>query len=63
MFYNPSKIMTVVLFILIIDGTSKEHKRMEQKVLIQSLKGLGGFKVYFASVLLGILTKFLLNPY
>ena len=41
-FYNPSKIMKVVLFILIIDGTSKEHKRMEQKVLNQSLKGLGG---------------------
>ena len=32
-FYNPSKIIKVVLFILIIDGTSKEHKRMEQKVL------------------------------
>ena len=42
-FYNPSKIMKLVLFILIIDGTSKEHKRMEQKVLNQSLKGLGRF--------------------
>ena len=42
-FYNLSKIMKLVLFILIIDGTSKEHKRMEQKVLNQSLKGLGGF--------------------
>ena len=42
-FYNLSKIMKLVLFILIIDGTSKEHKRMEQKVLNQSLKGLDGF--------------------
>ena len=42
-FYNPSKIMKLVLFILIIDGTSKDHKRMEQKVLNQSLKGLCGF--------------------
>ena len=37
------KIMKLVLFILIIDGTSKQHKRMAQKVLNQSLKGLGGF--------------------
>ena len=35
--------MKFVLFILIIDGTSKENKRMEQKFLNQSLKGLGGF--------------------
>ena len=37
------KIMKLVLFILINDGTSKQHKRMAQKVLNQSLKGLGGF--------------------
>ena len=43
-FYNPSKIMKLVLFILIIDGTSKQHKRMAQKVFNQSLKGLGGFQ-------------------
>ena len=43
MFYNPSKIMKHVLFILIIDGTSKEHKRMEQKAFYLSLKGLGRF--------------------
>ena len=55
--------MKLVLFILIIDGTSKQHKRMAQKVLNQSLKGLGGFKAYFACVLLGILTKFSVNPY
>ena len=42
-FYNPSKIIKLVLFILIIDGTSKQHKRMAQKVFNQSLKGLGGF--------------------
>ena len=42
-FYNPSKIMKLVLFILIIHGTSKQHKRMAQKVFNQSLKGLGGF--------------------
>ena len=61
-FYNLSKIMKLVLFILIIDGTSKQHKRMAQKFFNQSLKGLGGFKAYFAYVLLGILTKFLVNP-
>ena len=27
-FYNPSKVIKLVLFILIIDGTSKQHKRM-----------------------------------
>ena len=42
-FYNPSKIMKLVLFILIIDGTSKQHKRMAQKIFNQSLKGLGRF--------------------
>ena len=42
-FYNLLKIMKLVLFILIIDGTSKQHKRMEQKAFYQSLKGLGGF--------------------
>ena len=42
-FYNPSKIMKLVLFILIIDRTSKQHKRMAQKVFNQSLKGLGRF--------------------
>ena len=42
-FYNPSKIMTLVLFILVIDGTSKQHKKMAQKVFYQSLKGLGRF--------------------
>ena len=62
-FYNSSKIMKLVLFILIIDGTSKQHKRMAQKVLNRSLKGLDGFKAYFACVLLGILTKFSVNPY
>ena len=35
--------MKLVLFILIIDGTSKQHKRMAQKVFNQSLKGLGRF--------------------
>ena len=51
-FYNPSKIMKLVLFILIIDGISKQHKRMAQKMFNQSLKGLGGFyfKAYFACV-------------
>ena len=29
----------------------------------QSLKGLGRFKTYFVYVLLGILTKFSVNPY
>ena len=36
-------LMKLVLFILIIDGTSKQHKRMAQKVFYESLKGLGGF--------------------
>ena len=42
-FYNLSKIMKLVLFILIIGGTSKQHKSMAQKVFNQSLKGLGRF--------------------
>ena len=42
-FYNPSIIMKLVPFILIIDGTSKQHKIMPQKVFYQSLKGLGRF--------------------
>ena len=56
--------MKLVLFILIMDGhASKEHKRMEQKVLNQSLKGLVDFKAYFLCVALVILTKFSVNPY
>ena len=35
--------MKLVLFILIIDGTSKLHEMMPQKVFYQSLKRLGGF--------------------
>ena len=31
----PSKIMKVMLFILITDGTSKQHQRMAQKVFIE----------------------------
>ena len=42
-FYNPSKIMKLVPFILINDGTSKQHKMLPQEVFYQSLKGLGGF--------------------
>ena len=34
-FYNPSKIMKLVPFILIIDGTSKQHKMMPQKDFYQ----------------------------
>ena len=41
--YNPSKIMKLVLFILIIDGTSKQHKIMPQKVFLLTLKRLGRF--------------------
>ena len=37
------KIMKLVLFILIINGTSKQHKRMAQKAFYQSLKGLSWF--------------------
>ena len=42
-FYNLSKIIKLVPFILMIDGTSKQHKMMPQKDFYQSLKGLGGF--------------------
>ena len=42
-FYNPSKIMKLVPFILITNGKSKQHKRMPQKDFYQSLKGLGRF--------------------
>ena len=37
-FYNPSKIMKLVLFILIINGTSKQHKRMAQKVFLSKFE-------------------------
>ena len=46
-FYNLSKIIKLVPFILIFDGTSKQHKRMPQKVLLSSLKG---FKACYACV-------------
>ena len=36
---------------------------MPQKVFCQSLKGLGGFRGYFACILLGISTKFLVDSY
>ena len=62
-FYNPSKIMKLVPFILIIDGIPKQHKMMPQKDFYQSLKGLSWFKAYFSCVLKEILTKFLVNPY
>ena len=62
-FYNLSKIMKLMRFILIIDGTSKQHDRMPQKDFYPSFKGLGGFKAYFACILIGILTKFLVDPY
>ena len=43
-YYNPSKIMKLVPFILIIiNRTSKQHKRMPQKVSYQNLKGIGEF--------------------
>ena len=38
--YNPSKIMKLVPFILIIDGTPKQHKLMPWKDFNPSLKGL-----------------------
>ena len=47
----------------LIDGTSKQHKWMPQKVFNQILKGLADFKAYFAYVLLGILTKFSVDSY
>ena len=42
-FHNLSKILKLVPFILIIDGTFKKHYRMPQKVFNQSLKGLDRF--------------------
>ena len=41
--YNSSKIMKLVPFTLIMNGTSKQHKRMPQKDFYQSLKGFGRF--------------------
>ena len=55
--------MELVPFILIIDWTFKQHKMMPQKDFYQSLKGLSWFKAYFVCVLIGILTKFLVDPY
>ena len=59
-FCNPSKIMKLVPFIFIIDGTPKQHKMMPQYDFYQSLKGL---RAYFACILIGILTKFSVDPY
>ena len=42
-FYNPSKIMKLVPFTLIIDRTPKQHKMMPQKDFYQSSKGLSWF--------------------
>ena len=42
-FYNLLKIMKFVVFILIIDGTSKQNKMMPQKDFHQSVKGLSQF--------------------
>ena len=56
-FYNSSKIMKLMPFISITDGTSKQHKMMPQKDFYQS------FKTYFVCILIGILTKFSVDPY
>ena len=42
-FYNLSKIMKLMPFILIIDEITKQHKMMPQKHFYQSLKGLSWF--------------------
>ena len=42
-FYYLSKIMKLMLFILVTDGTSTQHKIMLQKVFYRNLKGLSGF--------------------
>ena len=42
-YFTIRQIMKLMLFILIISGTSKQHKRMPEKVHYQSLKWLGGF--------------------
>ena len=58
--YNLSKIMKLVSFILIIDGTPKQHKMIPQKDFYQSLKGV---LKHTLCVLIGILTKFSVDPY
>ena len=42
-FYNLSKIMKLMPFILIIDGTPKQHKMMPQEDFNQSVKGFSWF--------------------
>ena len=42
-FYNPAKIMTLVLFTLMIGVASKQHKRMPQNGFHQSTKAVGDF--------------------
>ena len=37
-FYNPSKIMKLIPFILTIDGISKQHKMMSQKDFLSKFK-------------------------
>ena len=44
--------MKLVPFILIINGTPKQHKMMPRKDLNQSLKGLSWFKANFGCVLI-----------
>ena len=41
--YNLSKIIKLVPLVLIVGGTSKQHKRMPWKVFHQNTKALGGF--------------------
>ena len=64
-FYHPSKIFKLVQFISIIVGTSKKHQRMPQNVFLSKFEMIKQVleHSYFACVLLGIVTKFLVDPY
>ena len=62
-FYNPSKIIKLMPLILIIDGTSKQHKRMLQEVFYQSLKGLNRFQSILCMCSIRDLTKLLVDLY
>ena len=62
--YNPSKVLKLVPLILIIDEKSKQNKRMPQKAFVKITKALDSlFEVCFVRVILGVLIKFLVDPY
>ena len=59
-FYNLSKVIELVPFILIIDETSQNDVT---ESILSKFKKIRDFKAYFVCILLKILTKFSVDPY